>query len=542
MGGSSTSHSAVLGRHKAKSSSAFDLQSWQGLTHVLRVGKESLRDSGEYAEFRNLILEYAQKGGDKELRQKIDTVIATFSHGESIKAQTNQGEKSLEDAKIDASHIQEKQEKHANNSVPAPQNNASIHFIPKSIVVKKNDPPTIHTPQIGTQRIQPRFTTTPGVQQSEKKLHERTSVTSPTATVATTEEKMPEIPEISEIPPQRVSVSPIPPQPAIQEVRPARSAFKSLDEYKSRITEIKRSVNTHVGNPVMLIDTHNDLGKKYMTTLLAALKATGGGGGSDVVEGAMRDLEEIAKELLEKLPKREIPVKAKDPIVETKKETIPVAVKPVILKVQTAQEQISEAKKEEKKDVYMRPTIPVEKKIPREQDEIKNSTAAPVNPILVVEKVPEKEVDKAPVPKQSDQLVKIFSKPLSPPPVREQTMEHEDPVDPTHIVVQQAELSSPEITQSLHQLLHEWNIFGGSGIFGMGPGGSEHPLYLVLAPLSMGEVISGRWEKSDPEIVKVIKEYIDAWRHEQGIAYTINETFEHYLRRVVQRILKRQSS
>jgi hypothetical protein len=114
-------------------------------------------------------------------------------------------------------------------------------------------------------------------------------------------------------------------------------------------------------------------------------------------------------------------------------------------------------------------------------------------------------------------------------------------IDPQFISAEQSELFSPKITDALHQLLHEWTIFGGSGLFGIGPGGSEHPLYIKLSTLSMGEVLAGRWEKADPKLIKVIKQYVDAWRHEQGIAYTIDETFEHYLRRVVQKILKRQS-
>ena len=106
--------------------------------------------------------------------------------------------------------------------------------------------------------------------------------------------------------------------------------------------------------------------------------------------------------------------------------------------------------------------------------------------------------------------------------------------------VQQSELASPEINKALHDLLDEWPLFAGSGLFGIGPGGMEHPLYKKLSMLSMGEIMAGRWDKADPKIIKVLKEYVNAWRHEQGVAYTINETFEHYLRRVVQRILKRQ--
>lgn len=115
-------------------------------------------------------------------------------------------------------------------------------------------------------------------------------------------------------------------------------------------------------------------------------------------------------------------------------------------------------------------------------------------------------------------------------------------VDPETTAVHQSELVSPHITEALHDLLHEWNIFASSGIFGTGPSGAEHPLYLKLAPLSMGEIITGRYEGADRRINNVIHDYVNAWRHEQGVAYTPNETFEHYLRRVVQRIQKRQGS
>jgi hypothetical protein len=110
------------------------------------------------------------------------------------------------------------------------------------------------------------------------------------------------------------------------------------------------------------------------------------------------------------------------------------------------------------------------------------------------------------------------------------------------LVHQQSELSAPETTALLNNLLQKWSIFSGSGLFGIGPEGIEHPLYLKLAPLSMGEVVAGRWDNADPKILRVIKQYVDAWRHEQSITYTVNETFEHYLRRVVLRIQKRQNS
>jgi hypothetical protein len=111
---------------------------------------------------------------------------------------------------------------------------------------------------------------------------------------------------------------------------------------------------------------------------------------------------------------------------------------------------------------------------------------------------------------------------------------------PSEVATRQSDLASSEVTNALCQLLTEWSLFEGSGLFGIGPGGAEHPLYKRLAPLSMGEVLAGRWERATPEIRRTLKDYVDAWRHEQGIAYNPTENFEHYLRRVVQRIMKRQ--
>ena len=82
MGGNSTSsalNSAVLTDKKTESSGAFDLQSWQGLTALLKTGKDALKDPSEYASFRNLVLQYAQHGGDVELKQKIITIVRSFS-------------------------------------------------------------------------------------------------------------------------------------------------------------------------------------------------------------------------------------------------------------------------------------------------------------------------------------------------------------------------------------------------------------------------------------------------------------------------------
>ena len=102
------------------------------------------------------------------------------------------------------------------------------------------------------------------------------------------------------------------------------------------------------------------------------------------------------------------------------------------------------------------------------------------------------------------------------------------------------DLQAPEINAGLEQLLSEWKIFKSSGIFGTGPGGIEHPLYGKLATLPMAAIISGRFEGSTAEIKQSVTDYMNGWRYEQGVVHEMNEPFDHYLRRVIQHILKRQ--
>jgi hypothetical protein len=146
-------------------------------------------------------------------------------------------------------------------------------------------------------------------------------------------------------------------------------------------------------------------------------------------------------------------------------------------------------------------------------------------------------MEHADVKKAKEQL------PAQKTPTPEETGLHrtEEGPDPKHAVIRQSELSSPVVTQALYQLLEEWSLFKRSGILGIGPSGYDHPLFKSLSALSMGEIMSGRWEGANRENLKNIKEYVHAWRHEQGVAFNVQETFEHFLRRVILRIQKRQS-
>ncbi len=576
MGGTSTSHGTVLGGTKAGASSSFDLRSWQGLTEVLKTGKESLTDPQAYAEFRNLVLEYAQKGGDAELRKKIDAVIATFGAAKTPEAEAvtaePEPERRAEPAPVQSDPAPAAPEKKdagrtfgvvgtrrapprfvppaekKESTVPAPQVRADVPpAAPAPEPVPKPAPAPVPTPE-------PAPTPAPS-----------NSVPEPVPTPAPVPAPEP-VSEPADVPQPAPQGAPEPVSPPpVSAPKPAQG-FKTLDEYKARIAEIKRIVNAKVGNPAMLIDTGNDYGKKYMTALLSALKATGGGG--EGVDAAMANLE-VAFETL--LKDREAEETAGDA-------TAGEAALQADVKrwEEPKDEPVPEAAPEPEREPVPAPEAPRPEHAP-----LPEPAPAPVpepEPVIVREKqediigraddkiqsvmetigrekpkvsigslfIPEPES----IPKSdtgagtsrigagggwpaSRQVLKGIGK-LSPEEVRAEG------VDTTEVTAKQTELSSPEITATLHQLLSEWNIFHGSGFFGMGPSGPEHPLYKTLAPLSMGEVIAGRWEGSNHKLTKTIKQYVDAWRHEQGIAYVVTETFEHYLRRVVQRIMRRQ--
>jgi len=101
-------------------------------------------------------------------------------------------------------------------------------------------------------------------------------------------------------------------------------------------------------------------------------------------------------------------------------------------------------------------------------------------------------------------------------------------------------LFTKEVDDGLQQLLSEWILFKKSGLFGTGPKGREHPLFLKVAGLQIPLLLAGRFEGATQEIKQSITDYMNGWRYEQGIIYEQGETFEHYLRRVIRHILDLQ--
>jgi hypothetical protein len=98
-------------------------------------------------------------------------------------------------------------------------------------------------------------------------------------------------------------------------------------------------------------------------------------------------------------------------------------------------------------------------------------------------------------------------------------------------------LYTDQIDNGLNQLLTDWSLFKKSGLFGTGPKGTEHPLYLKIKDLQIPLLLTGRFEGATQEIKQSITDYMNGWRYEQGIVYSQGENFDHYLRRVIRHIL-----
>ncbi len=585
MGGKSTLHSAVLKDDTQSVSSSFDVRSWQGLTHVLKVAKGALTEPGAYTEFQNLVLQYAQQGGDVEIKKRIDAIIAGFEKNKPQEAtQPSNGVMK-----------EQTEEKVVETVAKAPLETVQIEGA---------------TALRGGRRTKPTFGALPQEEIAVPELSSE-SVVVPVVLTEVREPVPPlEVPEevVQEEPPHEADSTPI------EEVQVSEIP-KTLEEYKARITEIKRIVHDRIGNPVSLMGNKDGNGKRYMSALLSALKATGAGGTGNAVS-AMHDLEEAFSVLMDEVGHvdEEPQDKHDDSIsvpVEPVQETVVVDVVPEVVVQEDVPIEPKDTSEEEPSIPVEPEVIPQEAPVPEQkievvvppeplpplQEDVVETQVVDEQPSVPAETIQEEDVpvevqdtplgrsesfqssfqktdetisavvgsvhknkkqidenplasalvdeddgyDKWEVDPKSEAQEKITKIIESESLVEKSTRERSTSDEDTEAHEQQAELSSPHITTALNKLLQEWSVFSGSGLFGMGPDGLEHPLYIELAPLSMGEVLAGRWENANSKTLRAIKEYVDAWRHEQSITYTINETFEHYLRRVVQRIQKRQT-
>lgn len=107
----------------------------------------------------------------------------------------------------------------------------------------------------------------------------------------------------------------------------------------------------------------------------------------------------------------------------------------------------------------------------------------------------------------------------------------------------EAALYRDEVTQGLEQLLSEWGIFkkksGLLGMLGVGSIGIEHGLYKKISGMPVLDILAGgkKGASVPAYAVKDIRAYVAGWKEDYGVEPNQDETFELYLRRMIDHIL-----
>jgi hypothetical protein len=352
--------------------------------------------------------------------------------------------------------------------------------------------------------------------------------------------------------PAPVSVPEPVPVAAPEVVAPAPAAapapapdFGDTDAYLQRIREIKALVNEKVGNPVNLVDINNEVGREYMGALLDAMKKINSGSSA---ASAMKRLED-AYAAVEVALKGHAAVHepTPTPVVQQEPAPIPVAYEPApvpemppVAPVYAHTTQITDippSVEEPAPAFHYEPianSVPINK-IPTPVEPVSFAAFEPPTPPtpapVVIEPLGTPAVPPARPSEYFSSLADYGEKPQAVPTAAAPLKTTATAGDP---------LFSPEVDEGLQQLLSEWTIFKKSGLFGTGPKGREHPLFKKMAPLQIPLLLAGRFEGASQEVKQSVTDYMNGWRYEQGLIYQQNETFEHYLRRVIRHILDLQ--
>ncbi len=370
--------------------------------------------------------------------------------------------------------------------------------------------------------------------------------------------------------------SPVPQARAVPTEPAPRVAVARIE----RIRVIKSDVNARVGNPVNLVDADNALGREYMSALLEAMKLLSSASEVDSVK-AMDRLESVYRKVLELLATRE-----KVAATDVPRESLPVSLPAAEIiqpKAVVVEPVINQAPAAEPAAVVNVPVpAPMAPKVESENlvltadtdylSRSKVTNRATEMPATTNWNMSEKtvmpsngmtSVAQSVMPKEAVTIERMSTSPaeqLRPivssvtPVYTPETAQSVNNITPLRAITElptadevsavEAMSSNPlytkDVDAGLEQLLGEWAIFKKSGLFGTGPKGREHPLFIKIAQLPVPLILSGRFEGSTQEIKQSITDYMNGWRYEQGIIYEANETLELYLRRVIRHIIDLQ--
>jgi hypothetical protein len=507
----------------------FDLHSQQGVADLLKQIRASALPSSTKTMVRELVLRYAQRGGDVGVREELESVLATIS---------------LMPAPVTAApgaHTEAQPE--PVTPPPVKVGMGGTRPVPTFTASKKAAPQAVETPAPAPAPVAPIPEPVPAPIPAPAPAPEVFTPAIPVEQPVT----VPVTPA-----PAPAPVAPIPepvpaPAPAPAPVTDVASAVLATTDYSARIQEIKREVIAMIGNPVNLIDIDNTIGKQYMSALLEAMKKANGGTKIEAAT-AMAALETAYAAVKELIDARvaaavnQTPTSV-PPTTAAPLNPVPVAPEPVVPAIDHHIPAVPPAPSFTPRSVpteaELKP-MPEPKKAEVPPPQVHENLAAAIViddagvAVPTLEPAPVAEATAKPsIPLQDIPNYGYAKAPETPAPA-------EEPALTKAALPGQYEVSlmTPEITAGLAQLLAEWKIFKSSGLFGMGPSGIEHPLYQRIKQSTMLTITNGTFDGADTDILQSINDYINGWRYERSIIPQHTETFEHFLRRVVKKILE----
>jgi hypothetical protein len=482
---------------------SFDLDSQSGVMQVLAAVRTSDLGASQKNELRDLVFLYSNGGKEPTVRRALEQKISLYK------------------------------------LVPPPGPAPKV-VVPQPTIGKFRSAPTFSAPApsapVEQKTAEPAFASNPVWThpkpsiEPEVVVHKPVSVPQPVVPV-------PEATPVEEV--VEVTPAPVVATPTIM--------AGDNDAYLMRIREIKALVNEQVGNPVNLVDINNEVGREYMAALLDAMKKINSGTSA---ASAMKRLENAYASVEEALKVHKnggaavaappTPISVLSSVFEpvtTPTPPQPAFDAPTPVPSPTAPTyEYTPVTPDPAPAPYM-PTAPVfEPMYKAPQAPVIHQTTQPnITPVVPLG-------EPAPIapkpPESASYFATLADYNSKPSPVADAGR----PNSLKESAVAGDPLFTPEVDDGLQQLLLEWPIFKKSGIFGTGPKGREHPLFKKVSPLQIPLLLAGRFEGATQEIKQSITDYMNGWRYEQGIIYQQNETFEHYLRRVIRHILDLQKA
>jgi hypothetical protein len=491
----------------------FDFNSQAGVLAVLGAIRGSNLNTADRNELRDLVFLYSNGGGDSAVRTMLEERLLAQGVTPSLLTITKSKNVSRESATYSAGFATGRPAPvftlattPVSQIVPAPE----PQIIPPNLPVLTPAPPVPVAPIIPTVVAAPVLIPDPVVVVSP--IIPIIPPTPPTPITPTKINSEPPLP--APVIPAVIVESPVAPPSVPAPVLP--SSVTTSDARLERIRAIKSDVNGQIGNPVNLVDINNDIGREYMSALLEAMKLLSSASEAESAR-AMSRLESVYRQVQSLLANPE-PL-----VVPVTSSTVLPPREPLSDPVEIPSELVERSKVVE---VKTPPQWGEDQSVTDFSEFTQASTPRPgpgaPPPVPVVPIAPLVSVAAAQAPLRT----------LADLPTADEV---------NNVSTNGSPLYTKEIDDGLDQLLSEWSLFKKSGLFGTGPSGREHPVFVKIASLQIPVLLAGRFEGATQEIKQSITDYMNGWRYEQGIIYEKGETFEQYLRRVIRHIIDWQN-